>query len=100
MESPSERNLLGPGWKYDPHVTFPEAPWQSRNDIESRACKHPLTTDGDLEHCGRGTMRPTTIRRLEVVQFIRAFLISGLLLAGIGAAISFGSSALQLMAMR
>jgi hypothetical protein len=45
-------------------------------------------------------MRPTTTRRLEVVQFIRAFLISGLLLAGIGAAISFGSSALQLMAMR
>jgi hypothetical protein len=73
---------------------------QSRNDIETQACKHPLTTDGDLEHSRRETMRPTTARRLEVVQFIRTFLISGLLLAGIGAAISFGSSALQLIAMR
>jgi hypothetical protein len=44
-------------------------------------------------------MRPT-IGRSEFGQFVRLLLASALLLAGIGAAISVGPSALQLIAMR
>jgi hypothetical protein len=46
-----------------------------------------------------GTMRPT-IGRSEFGQFVRLLFLSVLLLAGIGIAVSVGSSALELIAMR
>jgi hypothetical protein len=45
------------------------------------------------------TMRPT-IRRSEIRQLFRDFFIGALVLAGIGAAISLGSSGLELIATR
>lgn len=44
-------------------------------------------------------MRPT-VSRSEFAQLVRLFLVSALLLAGIGAAISMGAPALELIAMR
>jgi hypothetical protein len=44
-------------------------------------------------------MRPT-VSRSEFGQLVRLFLVSALLLAGIGAAISMGAPALELIAMR
>ena len=44
-------------------------------------------------------MRPT-ISRSELGQFVRLLLVSALVLAGIGAAISVGPAAIQLIAMR
>jgi hypothetical protein len=44
-------------------------------------------------------MRPIS-RRSEIRQLIRDLLIGVLVLAGIGAAVSVGSSALELIAMR
>jgi hypothetical protein len=44
-------------------------------------------------------MRPT-VSRSEFEQLVRQFLVSALLLAGIGTAISLGAPALELIAMR
>ena len=44
-------------------------------------------------------MRPT-VSRSEFWQLVRLFLVCALLLAGIGAAISLGAPALELIAMR